>query len=209
MKIIFLDIDGVLNADCDFGGRSKPNPFVTDNYGRQYAGICITHLKVLKEIVDRTEAKIVLTSTWKNDYANYLGNHNNKIGKYLHNKFRKAGLSIYDTTCKYNFTEHENRGYEIQCYLEDHPNIENYIIIDDICFKDFFGDLIKHLYQTDEEYGLCDAEYPVYMLTGVKSEELIRREEQNKIFKEFATKLTENVLPNTIAQDLVIVKPIK
>lgn len=63
MKIIFLDIDGVLNADCDFGGRSKPNPFVTDNYGRQYAGICTSHLKVLKEIVDRTDAKIVLTST--------------------------------------------------------------------------------------------------------------------------------------------------
>jgi len=29
MKVIFLDIDGVLNADCDFGGRSKPNPYVT------------------------------------------------------------------------------------------------------------------------------------------------------------------------------------
>lgn len=208
-KIIFLDIDGVLNADCDFGGRKKPNPFVTDDYGRQYNGICISHLKVLKEIVDRTDAKIVLTSTWKTDYEEYLMNHRNRVGKYLYNKFEKVGLRIYMTTAKYDFAEHTARGYEIKRYLEEHPEVENYIIIDDVAFRDFFGDLLKHLYQTDEEYGLCDAEYPVYMLTGIKSDELIRREERDKQFKEFATKLTDVILPNTIAQDLVVVKPIK
>ena len=62
-KVIFLDIDGVLNADCDFGGRSKPNPYVTSDSGKRYCGICKTHVKYLKEIVDRTGAKIVLVSS--------------------------------------------------------------------------------------------------------------------------------------------------
>lgn len=63
MRVIFLDIDGVLNADDDFGGRSKPNPYVTDDYGNSYCGICKSHLLQLRHIVDRTGAKIVLVSS--------------------------------------------------------------------------------------------------------------------------------------------------
>ena len=62
-KVIFLDIDGVLNADCDFGGRSRPNPYVMSDSGYRYCGICKTHVRYLKEIVNRTEAKIVLVSS--------------------------------------------------------------------------------------------------------------------------------------------------
>ena len=60
-KVIFLDIDGVLNSDCDFGGKSKPNPRVYSDDGNSYCGICKSHVKVLKKIVDRRGAKLVLT----------------------------------------------------------------------------------------------------------------------------------------------------
>lgn len=63
MRVIFLDIDGVLNADNDFGGRSKPNPFVTSDGGNRYCGICKTHVKSLRKLVGKTGAKIVLVSS--------------------------------------------------------------------------------------------------------------------------------------------------
>ena len=63
MKVIFLDVDGVLNANCDFGGRSKPNPYISTELGERYCGICKSHVKSLKELVDKTGAKIVLVSS--------------------------------------------------------------------------------------------------------------------------------------------------
>ena len=56
MKIIFLDIDGVLN--CDTTVESCGN----------YLGIDNSKLKLLAEIVDKTKAKVVLTATWKDKW---------------------------------------------------------------------------------------------------------------------------------------------
>jgi HAD domain in Swiss Army Knife RNA repair proteins len=57
MKIIFLDIDGVLNC------RKTPNPrklpYIVDR----------KLLKRLVRLIERTGAKVVLTSTWRYDPA--------------------------------------------------------------------------------------------------------------------------------------------
>ena len=55
-KIIFLDIDGVLNS-MDYFEQTK------DCKG--YTEINPEKVKLLKEIVDRTGAEIVLSSTWR------------------------------------------------------------------------------------------------------------------------------------------------
>ena len=47
MRVIFLDIDGVLNADDDFGGRKKPNPYVVSDDGYKYCGISTSKVKLL------------------------------------------------------------------------------------------------------------------------------------------------------------------
>ena len=39
MRVIFLDIDGVLNAQDDFGGRSKPNPCIGGLWGISIAEV--------------------------------------------------------------------------------------------------------------------------------------------------------------------------
>lgn len=52
MKIIFLDIDGVLNVN--FNGRDK--------YGRIFHPNFVDNLR---DIINRTGAKIVISSTWK------------------------------------------------------------------------------------------------------------------------------------------------
>ena len=169
MKIIFLDIDGVLNADCDFGGRSKPNPTIEG-----HCGICKTHVKHLKNIVDKTDAKIVLVSSWKRDYEDYIKHgYHNRIGKYLYNKLRAQGLQIVDTTLRYDFSYGSNRGYEISQWLEEHPEVDSWVVLDDEKFKDYdFLKITPHLVQTDYRYGLWALPEleAIYKLTGEKSE---------------------------------------
>ena len=53
MKIIFLDVDGVLNCKSS---KSRCGGFL---------GIDDSKVKLLKEIIDITGAKIVLSSSWR------------------------------------------------------------------------------------------------------------------------------------------------
>src|SRR3979411_2088839 len=55
MKVIFLDIDGVLN--CDKTPNPRKFPYVVDQ----------TLLARFKTLVGRTGAKVVLSSTWRCD----------------------------------------------------------------------------------------------------------------------------------------------
>ena len=207
MKVIFLDIDGVLNADCDFGGKSKPNPYVTTEWGNRYCGICQTHVRELKKIVDRTGAKIVLVSSWKYDYNEYLRHgFENRVGKYLHNKLHKFGLTILDTTISYDFSEGRNRGYEIQQWLADHKEVDHWVVLDDEKFKDYdFLKITPNLVQTDPKFGLwtLPALQAIYKLTGEKDPWLEAHEKCAKLFSE----IVEVVIPKVEEQDLTIIKP--
>lgn len=157
MYIIFLDIDGVLNAECDFGGHGKPNPYVVANGGTRFWGICNTHVRHLKKIVDATGAKIVLVSSWKQSYEDYINNgYTNRVGKYLYNKLRKQGLEIYDTTLRYNSYGY-CRGFEIESWLKDHENIDGWVVLDDEIFRDYTEEIKKHLIFTSQEDGLTEA----------------------------------------------------
>ena len=119
MKIIFLDIDGVLNS-------SKYEPKTINN---QFRFIDETRMPLLKEIVDKTGAQIVLSSTWR-DCWNKDYNLCDNDGKYLTNLFKKYGLTILDTTLV--TPNYYQRPKEISVYIADAKyNIENYVVIDD------------------------------------------------------------------------------
>lgn len=140
MKIVFLDVDGVLNnkryiEKCYRRNGHKPmsmycTPF--DPY----------NLKNLAKIVRKTDAKIVLTSTWRLD---------DKHMAVLRARLAEYGLQIHDTTD--SFIE-SGRANQIIEWLRNHKYIENYIIIDDECFdiSIFFKD--KNILQINPEYGL-------------------------------------------------------
>lgn len=153
MKIIFLDIDGVLNADDDFGGRSKPNPLI-----HGICGISTTKIKRLKRIIDATEAYIVLVSSWKYDYHDYMRGNANVWGKYLRNKLRKNGVDIMDDTCRYDIAVGADRGSEIRAWLEDTKEIiESWIVLDDEIFRDYTRtEIMSRLVKTTEANGLTD-----------------------------------------------------
>lgn len=109
--VFFLDIDGVLNSrtTCDR----------TPNYS---VGIDDLRVAVLAGAIRKFgPAEIILSSDWKelrpedDDY------------NYLIAKFHKYGLKLAGKT-----TDHwNNRGEGILQYLESHPEIEEYVILDD------------------------------------------------------------------------------
>lgn len=120
-KLIFLDIDGVLNHA---GINEKIKGCI---------GILDSKLELLKEIVSATDATIILTSTWKHDWekdAPY--DMLNPYGQYMIDKFNNHGLRIEDKTTD---TSTPLRGAGIQAYIETH-NLQdaNYVIIDDDMF---------------------------------------------------------------------------
>lgn len=106
MKVIFLDFNGVLDT---FNNMDEINP---DNLNR------------LKKIVMATNSKIVISSSLKNSYY-YTG----VIGKKLMNVIKTLETNDIEVIGLTPLAD--NRELEIEMFLDDHDNIENFCIIDD------------------------------------------------------------------------------
>jgi len=131
-KIIFLDIDGVLNCETDFTQAAiKYDPVHSKlQKGERWKIISAGKLGLLNQIIKETDAKIVFSSTWRQ----------NCDGKKMTKIFQRYGdIWEYDESIWVGQTNNwsrrgwtqEFRGREITQYLSEHPEIENYIIIDD------------------------------------------------------------------------------
>ena len=82
-KLIFLDVDGVLNSAC--GGTFKDG--------------CLQNLK---RIVDSTGAKIVLVSSWKSGWEKKDKRFQDEYGNYLDKTLMDFGLEIFDKSSRYS-----------------------------------------------------------------------------------------------------------
>lgn len=133
-KIIFLDIDGVLNSNqywASIQDRKKTMPEMEFQLDPK----C---LRNLKKIVDETHSKIVVTSTWKR-IKDHIDKFKNHISQY--------GLYVYDLApCHPDGAIH--RGDEIRQYLEEHKGeVDKFILLDDDEFPDF-NELKEHWVKT-------------------------------------------------------------
>ena len=137
MKVIFLDIDGVLNGDKLYDLFPEEVYLVDDN-----------SLKRLAKLVELTNAKIVLSSSWSLcfEYTN-----NNEVvpvshgGYYLMSKLKSVGLFIHDIFDKSYVI---NRDKFIYNYITKHQ-IDNFVILDDELFNyEKYGLLDKLVYTT-------------------------------------------------------------
>lgn len=140
MKVIFLDIDGVLNSRAYDRKR---------NWNEQ-TDIDETRLPLIKEIVDATNAKIVLSSTWRQHWSKDP-NRCDVDGQYINKTFARFGLSIYDKTPDLGITA--LRREEISKWLkETEQEIDSFVIIDD--YRYGWGDLSEHFVKTDPNFRL-------------------------------------------------------
>lgn len=154
MKVIFLDIDGVLN--CSAYRRQKLRQ------GDYSVTIESQKLQRLKSLVMKTGATIVLSSSWRK-YWMREGSIDG-AGKIIEATFALEGLSIADKT---PVLENGSRSLEIEQWLKDKGYIEQYVILDD---NDFLWSkmLRSHWVCCPGETGLTDhlVEVAVNVLKG-------------------------------------------
>jgi hypothetical protein len=139
---VFLDVDGVLNSKSTC--QRTPDG---------YTGIDELRVEILANAIKKYgKAELVLTSDWKEmreTAADY---------QYLLSKLGEYGLSIAGKT-KDNVS---NRGEGINDYLKAHPEIDDFIILDDKTF-DFsdYKKLWERLILTDGiEKAKCASKTP-------------------------------------------------
>ena len=112
--VLFLDVDGVLNSKTTV----KRSP-------KGYTGIDDARVTLLAKAIKKFGgADIVLSSDWKNlkeDNEDYI---------YLLSKLKKEGLTITGKTKD----SMNRRGAGILEYLNTHPEIKEYVILDDNIF---------------------------------------------------------------------------
>ena len=138
LKIIFLDVDGVLNSHS------------TKDLCGPYRGIEDSKVNLLKKLVDASKAKIVLVSTWKEYWYKSvrLKDKQDDLAIYLDIKLSQQGLKISDKTDDYIL----NRGEGILDYIDRLHNrgieVDKYVIFDDEMFDYKETKLTKHLIQT-------------------------------------------------------------
>lgn len=159
MKIIFLDIDGVLNyAKCSAKSATG------------CLGIDDAKCKLLSEIVVQTSAKVVLTSTWKTDWM-LCENIEDlpRDGYYLETKLRQHNIHIIDKTEDPAWSQ---RGVGIRSFLESTSlDVEQFVIIDDESFDFHQQGLASNFVKTSFTTGILPehVEKAVNILNDSKS----------------------------------------
>lgn len=163
MNIIFLDIDGVMNSTEEMIALYNQHGSSIDNTLPSP-----TKCKLLKQLVDETGSKVVLSSSWRLSL--------NAIQKLI-DLFEPYNLILSGFTChevdnkKFKNTlfedikpryQHtigdfgtyiEDRGAEIAAWLLDHPRVSNFVILDDED-SDIKAWFPNNLVKTDLQVGL-------------------------------------------------------
>lgn len=139
MKILFLDIDGVLNSKRYDSTRSMTDSVNIDE----------SRLLLVKEIIDKTGALIVLSSTWRRKLYDDMRPKNGE-GTRMLLTFEKYSLKISDKTPESD--DPATRPQEISAWLDAHKDeVDAFAIIDDTFGG--WGELSGHLVRTSYRIG--------------------------------------------------------
>lgn len=139
MKVLFLDIDGVLNSfdnqfalefnwkcDTNYKSRAELKSKSRDEYGTLFDERCVNWLRY---IIKKTDCKIVISSTWRLSGIEALKKMWSKRmlpGEIIGITPIETPIEIYQ---KY-YNDMAVRGFEIQTWL-DSNKVDSYCIVDD------------------------------------------------------------------------------
>lgn len=137
MKVLFLDIDGVCNSRAYLYRLRAKNKNAT-----LWHGIDPEAVKLVRRIIDQTKCDVVLSSTWR-------------LYEDGRAQVRRDVCSFIDCTkdlqagAKRGVVE---RGLEVQEWLDRHPSVQQYAIVDDD--TDFLPN--QWLFNTTFEKGITE-----------------------------------------------------
>lgn len=130
MKVIFLDIDGVLNSQLFYEKKSQDDRCEEKAEIHFYEKMIDKDaVELLNKMVAETGAKVVISSTWrKGKNIEWLQNVLKSRG-FRHEVLDKTPVLWLSKNCESNITV--PRGVEIMAWLKDHPEVKRYVIFDD------------------------------------------------------------------------------
>lgn len=150
MRLIFLDVDGVLNS-------KESAIFGTSHDVDSVYGLCPHLVSLVNRLIEDTGAKVILSSTWRmcSKQIQRLKNAGIPISGYTPDgAVMKNGLWYADRRCYeiQNFIDWNYR-VEVEPDLPRGTEIEDFVIIDD----DSDAEIPGHFYKTDFDFGLTDS----------------------------------------------------
>ena len=164
MKVLFLDIDGVLNSENWFAYRIycvKNNMvnilmnFVdTDDRNIKHKLTMLDDRAIanLNRIIEETECKVVLSSSWRSSRKSV-----NDLTQYIL-KIKGFKYEFYDVTPRLWFSDFSiRRGEEIKFWLDkesEKHEIESFVILDDD--SDMLPEQMNNFIHVDGQVGLTD-----------------------------------------------------
>ena len=130
MKVLFLDIDGVLNCDTT-------QERLGEEFGiyRAFMGVDLRLCDLLKRwLIVNADVDVVLSSTWRLDER-------------MAAEVRRQGIDFIDMT-----RSMKNRATEVDDWLGRHSRVTHYAILDDI--QQFSASQRAHFVKTSFKHGL-------------------------------------------------------
>jgi len=151
VKVVFLDIDGVLNSQAHFrmrnaGRESRGEPLVVDMSQWKIEAIDPVAVRRLNRLHEATGCVYVLSSTWRIleslDDMQALLEHHGFTGR------------LIDKTTHDDLGDHTNqRGLQCAEWLSRHPEVTGFVCIDD---DSDFANMRGFLVRTRNATGLLD-----------------------------------------------------
>lgn len=140
MKVLFLDVDGVLN-----------DPYTPRRNPRGNMGVDQDKVEWLRRVIIATGANIVLSSTWRR-IDTLREALREQVGPEIHARFIGC-TPILESRDGSGIWVAKVRGDEIQAWLNEHPEVAKFAIVDDDADM---AHLTSHLIQTDGRYGMSE-----------------------------------------------------
>lgn len=131
MKVIFLDIDGVLNSD-EYIDSIKDKEMTAENE------IDMEKVRLLEQAINQTGARVVLTASGR--YA--------QVGRYLRKVLSQMAVFTDVTPYMNNI-----RGLEIKEWLSQNSDVEDFVILDDEIFESYDEKLLSKLIKISNGNG--------------------------------------------------------